>query len=99
MHGIPVPLTILLDLLKSHPNHLNLEGIFRKSGSIEEEEEIVAQLGKLQPGDQLKNTEEYSGYAIAGVIKKFFTKLTTPIVPFALYNKLLVILQETQIKP
>lgn len=88
-----MPLGILLRTLKSHGNFLDLEGIFRKSGSIEEEEEIIAQLGKLMPGEQLKNIEEFSGYAIAGVIKKFFTKLTTPIVPFALYNKLLSILQ------
>lgn len=57
------------------------------------------QLQKLSPGDQLKNIEEYSGYAIAGVVKKFFTKLTNPIVPFVLYNKLLSILQETAVKP
>jgi hypothetical protein len=30
---------------------LNLEGIFRKSGSIEEEEEIIEDLAKLGPGD------------------------------------------------
>lgn len=30
--------------------------------------------------------EKYSGYAIAGVIKKFFTKLHKPIVPVAVYN-------------
>jgi hypothetical protein len=30
----------------------------------------------------LQNIDDYSGYAIAGVVKKFFTKLTTPIVPY-----------------
>lgn len=78
---------------------LNLEGIFRKSGSIEEEEEIIEELGKLGPGEELKNLDEYSGYAVAGVVKKFFTKLEHPIVPYSLYIKLLNILSETQVKP
>ena len=30
----------------------------------------------------LKNIDEHSGYAVAGVVKKFFTKLTIPIVPY-----------------
>jgi hypothetical protein len=34
----------------------------------------------------LKNIHEYSGYAIAGVVKKFFTKLTVPIIPYEIYN-------------
>jgi hypothetical protein len=35
-------MSILLDTLRKNPNFLEMEGIFRKSGSIEEEEEIVA---------------------------------------------------------
>jgi hypothetical protein len=46
----------------------------------------------------LKKLADYSGYAVAGVVKKFFTKLLTPIVPYALYSKLLSILSETQVK-
>ena len=53
----------------------------------------------MAPGDTLKNIDEYSGYAVAGVVKKFFTKLATPIVPYTLYNKLLNILSETTVKP
>lgn len=77
---------------------MELEGIFRKSGSIEEEEEIIEELQKLGAGDQLKNLPNYSGYAIAGVVKKFFTKLLHPIVPYSLYIKLLSILSETVVK-
>jgi hypothetical protein len=39
----------------------------------------------------LKNIDEHSGYAIAGVIKKFFTKLTIPIIPYELYNEIMQI--------
>ena len=53
----------------------------------------------MAPGDQLKNIDEFSGYAVAGVVKKFFTKLASPIVPYTLYTKLLTILSETQVKP
>lgn len=87
-----MPLAILIETLTSHPHFLELEGIFRKSGSCEEVDEIIQQLGKMEAGDQLKNIEEYSGYAIAGAVKKFFTHLLTPIVPYALYSKLLTIL-------
>lgn len=67
---------------------MKLEGIFRKSGSIQEEEEIIEELAHLQKVEILKKyeTKHYSGYAVAGVIKKFFTKLDKPIVPYAVYN-------------
>ena len=41
---MPVPLGILIKTLRGHPEFLELEGIFRKSGSIEEEEEIIAEM-------------------------------------------------------
>ena len=53
----------------------------------------------MNPEDTLKNIDEHSGYAVAGVVKKFFTKLSSPIVPYSLYSKLLAILSETQVKP
>lgn len=37
----------------------------------------------------LKNIDHYSGHAIASVMKKFFTKLTTPIVPNEMVDQLL----------
>lgn len=48
--GIPVPLSILVNTLKKNVGFLELEGIFRKSGSIEEEEEIIEELAKLNDG-------------------------------------------------
>ncbi len=37
----------------------------------------------------LKNIDEHSGYAIAGVIKKFFTKLSVPIISYEIYNEIM----------
>jgi hypothetical protein len=34
--GVPVPLAILVNTLRANTQFLDLEGIFRKSGSIEE---------------------------------------------------------------
>ena len=33
-------------------------------------------------GDTFVKVKDYSGYAFAGVVKKFFTKLLNPIVPY-----------------
>lgn len=85
--------------MKRNHAYLELEGIFRKSGSIEEEEEIIEELGKLNDGEELRNIEEYSGYAIAGVVKKFFTKLIAPVVPYAVYNSILTMMTQTTVKP
>ena len=35
---------------------------------------------------RMPETGMYSGYAVAGVVKKFFTKLSDPIVPYKTYN-------------
>ena len=52
---------------------------------------IIEELGKMESVGVLKETETgpYCGYAVAGVIKKIFTKLSEPIVPYATYNKIM----------
>lgn len=64
--------------MRKYPQMMELEGIFRKSGSIEEEELIIEELGKMDSVGVLQETETgtYCGYAVAGVIKKIFTKLS-----------------------
>jgi hypothetical protein len=96
--GIPVALSILVNTLKKNVGFLELEGIFRKSGSIEEEEEIIDELAKLNDGEELHRLGEYSGFAIAGVVKKFFTKLVAPVVPYGVYNSILGMLAVSGIK-
>jgi len=56
------------------------------------------ELAKLGVGEQLKNIANYSGFAIAGVVKKFFTKLTSPVVPYPVYNSMLALLGQCSIR-
>lgn len=41
----------------------------------------------------IKNAESepFCGYAVAGVIKKLFTKLSDPVVPYSTYNKIMAL--------
>ena len=95
--GYPIVIQILVETLRQNPSFLKLEGVFRKAGSIEQEEQIIVELskiiGNLPPNVDVErpklNCAEYSGYSVAAVVKKFFTKLLTPIFPYALYNKIL----------
>ena len=56
-------------------------------------------MAKLGADETLKDAANYSGFALAGVIKKFFTKLTTPIVPYKVYNHIISITSQSVIKP
>lgn len=42
--------------------------------------------------------QEYSGYSYAGVVKKFFTKLVNPIVPYEIYDRIMMIISNNPIK-
>jgi hypothetical protein len=70
---------------------MELEGIFRKSGSAQEEQEIIEELGRMREAGVLGpgKSGPRCGYAVAGVIKKFFTRLTEPLIPYATYNKVM----------
>ncbi len=92
-NNMPIHLMSLISTLRKYPQMLELEGIFRKSGSIEEEEEIIQELSQMTAVGVLKQPETgpYCGYAVAGVVKKLFTKLDHPIVPYATYNKVMAL--------
>ena len=47
----------------------------------------------------MQKLAEYSGFAIASVVKKFFTKLLTPVVPYNVYISILGMLTIGTIKP
>lgn len=49
-------------------------------------------------GETFKKVLDYSGYAYAGVVKKFFTKLINPIVPYEIYDKIMMIISNNPIK-
>jgi hypothetical protein len=86
---VPKLLKLLVMTFVYNNKFLELEGIFRKSGSIEEEEDLVREL--------FSKNEKYletvtDGYVVAGIIKKIFTNLTEPIIPYALYDKIMKLL-------
>jgi hypothetical protein len=49
-------------------------------------------------GATFGKVEDFSGYSYAGVVKKFFTKLVNPIVPYAVYDRIMAIISEGAIK-
>lgn len=49
-------------------------------------------------GEGFLKAKEYSGYAFAGVVKKFFTKLLSPIVPYEVYDRVMMIVSSSPIK-
>lgn len=70
---------ILLLSFKKNPSLLDNEGIFRKSGNIETEEELITELAKKN--EKVLDTID-DGFVVAGVIKKIFTHAKEPILPY-----------------
>lgn len=60
--------------------------MFRKSVSIDEENETLEELMRSNFG-YLKNIT--NSHLIANLIKRFFAKLKTPIFPYPSFNKLM----------
>jgi hypothetical protein len=46
------------------------------------------------PGEKQQKLADYSGFAIADVVKKFFTKLLVPVVPYSIYTSILGMLEQ-----
>lgn len=84
--GIPRVLQLLIGYFKEKPHMLIQEGIFRKSVSIDEENQTLEELSSRNFGylEQITNP-----HLIASLIKKFFSNLKEPIIPFALFDKLM----------
>jgi hypothetical protein len=55
-NGIPIHLLTLVNTMRENPKMMELEGIFRKSGSIEEEQEIISDIGKMSKAGLLEPT-------------------------------------------
>lgn len=84
--GIPMVLQLLVGYFKEKPSALLQEGIFRKSVSVDEENETLQELSSRNFAylHQITNP-----HLIASLIKKFFTNLKEPVVPFPLYDRLM----------
>ena len=84
--GIPVIIQLLIHYFRSKPEGLDEEGIFRKSVSIDEENETLGELSKRNYNylEQITNP-----HLIASLIKKFFSNLKEPIIIYSIYETLL----------
>lgn len=49
-------------------------------------------------GQSFQKVLDYTGYSYAGVVKKFFTKLINPIVPYEIYDRIMMIISSNPIK-
>jgi hypothetical protein len=76
----------LIHYFRSKPQGLDQEGIFRKSVSIDEENETLEELSKRNY-EYLEHIE--NPFLIASLIKKFFSNLKVPIIDFKTYEQLI----------
>lgn len=63
---------------------LEVEGLFRKSGSVKKQKAIIEQLEKCGTMDRCHNAID-----IANILKTFFRDLPTPLIPYTLQEPLL----------
>ena len=63
-----------------------LEGLFRKSVSIDEENETLAELANENYDCLLQIT---NAHIVANLIKRFFANLKVPVIPFGHFDKLM----------
>ena len=84
--GIPIILQVLIYYFRNKPSGLKEEGIFRKSVSVDEENETLTELGKRHYDylDSITNP-----HLVASLIKKFFSNLKEPIIPFQAFKQLM----------
>lgn len=63
---------------------LEVEGLFRKSGSVKKQKAIIEQLEKLGTMDRCHNAID-----IANILKTFFRDLPTPLISYTLQEPML----------
>lgn len=82
---------------------LNMEGLYRKSGSqtlIEEIEKEFAQntpLNSDKVNSKLNNLLNQDVHAVASVLKRYLRKLPDPVLPFSIYDSLVDLVRSNQL--
>ncbi|CAD8059174.1 unnamed protein product [Paramecium sonneborni] len=87
--GIPEFLEAILQYYERHDDYLKKQGVFRLSGSIQEEQKLIQQF-------QIRNysvLDQYDSDVVSSVFKNVLCQLKQPIFPFEMYH----MLKETQI--
>lgn len=83
---MPVVIESLVLYMRSKPNFLLQEGIFRKSPSIDDEKEALLHLYH-RDYDFIETIED--AHLLASLIKKILMSLSEPLFPFELYDVIL----------
>mmetsp|Transcript_31619 Transcript_31619/g.43389 ORF Transcript_31619/g.43389 Transcript_31619/m.43389 type:complete len:720 (-) Transcript_31619:213-2372(-) len=85
--SLAVPVVVQDSIALLLEQGLNVEGIFRTSGSLKILDSLVAQYNSGERPNLRVLIEEESGISIlAGLLKKFLRDLPEPILPFSLYQ-------------
>ncbi|CAD8144293.1 unnamed protein product [Paramecium octaurelia] len=87
--GVPECLEVILKYYEDHDDYLKTQGVFRISGSIQQEQKLVQQFAKRN----YTTINEYEPDVVSTVFKNLLCQLKKPIFPFEMYD----ILKETQI--
>ncbi|CAD8136977.1 unnamed protein product [Paramecium octaurelia] len=87
--GVPECLEAILQYYERHDDYLRKQGVFRTSGSVQQEQKLIQQF-KVRNYSVL---EDYDPDVVSTVFKNLLSQLKTPIFPFEMYD----ILKETQI--
>ncbi|CAD8144178.1 unnamed protein product [Paramecium pentaurelia] len=86
--GVPECLEAILQYYDRHDDYLKKQGVFRISGSVQQEQRLIQQF-------QIRNysiIDDYDPDVISTVFKNLLCQLKKPIFPFEMYD----ILKETQ---
>ncbi|CAD8047783.1 unnamed protein product [Paramecium primaurelia] len=87
--GVPECLEAILQYYDRHDDYLKKQGVFRISGSVQQEQKLIQQF-------QIRNysvIDDYDPDVVSTVFKNLLCQLKKPIFPFEMYD----ILKETQI--
>ncbi|VDM79650.1 unnamed protein product [Strongylus vulgaris] len=62
------------------------EGIYRRNGKISEAKDIYKKLTEDPVGTHIASTSEETAYAVADVLRQFFRRLKTPLIPQSIHK-------------
>ncbi|CAI4057460.1 hypothetical protein SUVZ_02G4910 [Saccharomyces uvarum] len=100
---VPTIIKCCIKYIETDDVGLNMEGLYRKSGSqtlIEEIEKEFAQNTPLNSdtvNSKLNNLLNQDVHAVASVLKRYLRKLPDPVLPFSIYDSLVDLVRSNQL--
>ncbi|KOH01199.1 GTPase-activating protein RGA2 [Saccharomyces eubayanus] len=100
---VPMIIKCCIKYIEADDVGLNMEGLYRKSGSqtlIEDIEKEFAQNTPLHTdkvSSKLNNLLHQDVHAVASVLKRYLRKLPDPVLPFSIYDSLVDLVRSNQL--